>query len=160
MGKVNLDQIVAQLRSAEAASDDARRQRDEAVVKMARVEGLNNREIAARFELTGSAILKKGAASGRQEAGPGLVQRAEAAASSLTSDAPYAPGNRGLRKAKWLNRRSSSSSAGPIRKERCSSGGRWAVTAFRCPKLGGGGSKRKATKKGGPKSARRSSSKP
>ena len=63
MGKANLDQIVAQLRSAEAAYDDARRQRDEAVIRMARVEGLNNREIAARVELTAervAQILKKG----------------------------------------------------------------------------------------------------
>jgi DNA-directed RNA polymerase specialized sigma24 family protein len=63
MRKANLDQIVAQVRSAEAAYDDARRQRDEAVIKMARVDGLNNREIAARVELTAervAQILKKG----------------------------------------------------------------------------------------------------
>ena len=53
----------AQLRSAEAAYEEARRQRDEAVIKMARVDGLNNREIAARVELTAervAQILKKG----------------------------------------------------------------------------------------------------
>ena len=63
MRKANLDQIVAQVRSAEAAYDAARRQRDEAVIKMARVDGLNNREIAARVELTAervAQILKKG----------------------------------------------------------------------------------------------------
>ena len=40
-----------------------RLQRDEAVIKMARVAGLNNREIAALFELTServAQILKKG----------------------------------------------------------------------------------------------------
>jgi DNA-directed RNA polymerase specialized sigma24 family protein len=63
MRKANLDQIVAQVRSTEAAYDAARRQRDEAVIKMARVDGLNNREIAARVELTAervAQILKKG----------------------------------------------------------------------------------------------------
>jgi hypothetical protein len=38
-------------------------QRDEAIIKMARVGGLNNREIAALFELTServAQILKKG----------------------------------------------------------------------------------------------------
>jgi|ERR1700734_3304718 DNA-directed RNA polymerase specialized sigma24 family protein len=63
MRKANLDQIFAQVRSAEAAYDAARRQRDEAVIKMARVDGLNNREIAARVELTAervAQILKKG----------------------------------------------------------------------------------------------------
>jgi hypothetical protein len=63
MRKADLDRIVAQLRSAEAAYDEARRQRDEAVIKMARVEGLNNREIAARVDLTAervAQILKKG----------------------------------------------------------------------------------------------------
>jgi ATP-dependent DNA ligase len=39
---------------------------------------------------------------------------------SKTIDAPYAPGNRGLwRKAKALNRKSSSSSAGPTLKDLC-----------------------------------------
>jgi hypothetical protein len=63
MRKANLDQIVAQVRLAEAAYDDARRQRDEAVIKMARVDGLNNRELASRVELTAervAQILKKG----------------------------------------------------------------------------------------------------
>jgi DNA-directed RNA polymerase specialized sigma subunit len=47
----------------EAAYEEARRQRDEAVIKMATVDGLNNREIAARVELTAervAQILKKG----------------------------------------------------------------------------------------------------
>jgi hypothetical protein len=48
MRKADIDRVVAQLRSAEAAYEEARRQRDEAVIKMARVDGLNNREIAAR----------------------------------------------------------------------------------------------------------------
>ena len=52
MRKADIDRVVAQLRSAEAAYEEARRQRDEAVIKMARVDGLNNREIAARVELT------------------------------------------------------------------------------------------------------------
>ena len=59
----DIDRVVAQLRSAEAAYEEARRQRDEAVIKMARVDGLNNREIAARVELTAervAQILKKG----------------------------------------------------------------------------------------------------
>ena len=63
MRKTDLDRVVAQLRSAEAAYEEARRQRDEAVIKMARVDGLNNREIAARVELTAervAQILKKG----------------------------------------------------------------------------------------------------
>jgi DNA-directed RNA polymerase specialized sigma24 family protein len=63
MRKADIDRIVAQLRSAEAAYEEARRQRDEAVIKMARVDGLNNREIAARVELTAervAQILKKG----------------------------------------------------------------------------------------------------
>jgi DNA-directed RNA polymerase specialized sigma24 family protein len=63
MRKANLDKVVAQLRSAEAAYEEARRQRDEAVIKMARVDGLNNREIAARVEITAervAQILKKG----------------------------------------------------------------------------------------------------
>jgi DNA-directed RNA polymerase specialized sigma24 family protein len=63
MRKGDLDRVVAQLRSAEAAYEEARRQRDEAVIKMARVDGLNNREIAARVELTAervAQILKKG----------------------------------------------------------------------------------------------------
>jgi DNA-directed RNA polymerase specialized sigma24 family protein len=63
MRKADLDRVVAQLRSAEAAYEEARRQRDEAVIKMARVDGLNNREIAARVELTAervAQILKKG----------------------------------------------------------------------------------------------------
>ena len=55
MRKADIDRVVAQLRSAEAAYEEARRQRDEAVIKMARVDGLNNREIAARVELTASA---------------------------------------------------------------------------------------------------------
>ena len=62
MRKADLDRVVAQLRSAEAAYEEARRQRDEAVIKMARVDGLNNREIAARVELTTermARILKK-----------------------------------------------------------------------------------------------------
>jgi DNA-directed RNA polymerase specialized sigma24 family protein len=63
MRKADIDRVVAQLRSAEAAYEEARRQRDEAVIKMARVDGLNNREIAARVELTAervAQILKKG----------------------------------------------------------------------------------------------------
>jgi hypothetical protein len=59
----DLDQIVAQLRSAEAAYEDARRQRDAAAIQMARVEGLSKREIAALLELTPervAQILKKG----------------------------------------------------------------------------------------------------
>ena len=63
MRKADLDRVVAQLRSAEAAYEEARRQRDEAVIKMARVDGLNNREIAARVELAAervAQILKKG----------------------------------------------------------------------------------------------------
>jgi hypothetical protein len=63
MRKTELDLVVAQLRSAEAAYEEARRQRDEAVIKMARVDGLNNRQIAARVELTPervAQILKKG----------------------------------------------------------------------------------------------------
>jgi DNA-directed RNA polymerase specialized sigma subunit len=63
MRKADIDRVVAQLRSAEAAYEEARRQRDEAVMKMARVDGLNNREIAARVELTAervAQILKKG----------------------------------------------------------------------------------------------------
>jgi hypothetical protein len=61
--KADLDQVVAQLRSAEAAYEEARRQRDEAVITMARVEGLSNREIARRVALTPervAQILKKG----------------------------------------------------------------------------------------------------
>jgi DNA-directed RNA polymerase specialized sigma subunit len=60
MRKADLDRVVAQLRSAEAAYEEARRQ---PVIKMARVDGLNNREIAARVELTAervAQILKKG----------------------------------------------------------------------------------------------------
>ena len=63
MRKADIDRVVPQLRSAEAAYEEARRQRDEAVIKMARVDGLNNREIAARVELTAervAQILKKG----------------------------------------------------------------------------------------------------
>ena len=63
MRKADIDRVVAQLRSAEAAYEEARRQRDEAVIKMARVDGLNNREIAAPVELTAervAQILKKG----------------------------------------------------------------------------------------------------
>lgn len=63
MRKADIDRVVAQLRSAEAAYEEARRQRDEAVIKMARVDGLNNREIAARVEFTAervAQILKKG----------------------------------------------------------------------------------------------------
>ena len=63
MRKADIDRVVAQLRSAEAAYEEARRQRDEAVIEMARVDGLNNREIAARVELTAervAQILKKG----------------------------------------------------------------------------------------------------
>ena len=43
MRKADIDRVVAQLRSAEAAYEEARRQRDEAVIKMARVDGKNNR---------------------------------------------------------------------------------------------------------------------
>ena len=67
MRKADLDRVVAQLRSAEAAYEEARRQRDEAVIKMARVDGLNNREIAARVELTAervAQILRKAVSSG------------------------------------------------------------------------------------------------
>jgi hypothetical protein len=63
MQKEDLARIVAQLRSTEAAYEEARRQRDEAVIKMSRVGGLNNREIARRVELTAervAQILKKG----------------------------------------------------------------------------------------------------
>ena len=63
MREEDLRRIVAQLRSAEAAYKEARRQRDEAVIKMARADGLNYRHIAARVELTPqrvAQILKKG----------------------------------------------------------------------------------------------------
>jgi DNA-directed RNA polymerase specialized sigma24 family protein len=63
MRKADLDLVVARLRSAEAAYEEARRQRDEAVVEMSRVDGLSNREIARRVELTAervAQILKKG----------------------------------------------------------------------------------------------------
>jgi DNA-directed RNA polymerase specialized sigma24 family protein len=58
--------VVAQLRSAEAAYDEARRQRDEAVIEMARVDGLSNREIAARVKLTQSAWRRSGYRTSRK----------------------------------------------------------------------------------------------
>jgi hypothetical protein len=56
MQKADLDRIVAELRSAEAAYEEARRRRDDAVVKMARVEGLNNRDIGRRVEITAERV--------------------------------------------------------------------------------------------------------
>jgi DNA-directed RNA polymerase specialized sigma24 family protein len=63
MRRADLDLVVARLRSASAAYEEARRRRDEAVIEMSRVDGLSNREIARRVELTAervAQILKKG----------------------------------------------------------------------------------------------------
>jgi hypothetical protein len=56
MQTADLDRIVAQLRSAETAYEEARRQRDDAVIALARVEGLSNREIARRVALTAERV--------------------------------------------------------------------------------------------------------